>query len=178
LPLRIISGAVSPLTEALGGAELSSVLGSSALGLSFTPNGAAAGVWNPVVSTVALAICVGIAFGMARLAHAPSRVVPVWYCGVDVPQRVGHFHAHGLYEPFRRAFERVYVTTGTPRAAYPATLAKVFDVDSWLYGPLVRAGGRVAERVSRSHVGIPQWYLMWQVVGMVIVLAILFSLMR
>jgi len=51
-------------------------------------------------------------------------------------------------------------------------------VDSWLYGPLVRAGGRVAERVSRSHSGIPQWYLMWQVVGMVIVLVVLFWLMR
>ena len=178
VPLRVIAGAVSPLTGALGGVELSSALGSSALGLSFTPNGAAVGVWNPVVSTVALAICVGIAFGIARLAHAPSRVVPVWYCGAEVPQRLGHFHAHGLYEPFRRAFERVYVTTGTPRAAYPVTLAKVFDVDSWLYGPLVRAGGRVAERVSRSHSGIPQWYLMWQVVGMVIVLVVLFWLMR
>jgi len=130
VPLRVIAGAVSPLTGALGGVELSSALGSSALGLSFTPNGAAVGVWNPVVSTVALAICVGIAFGIARLAHAPSRVVPVWYCGAEVPQRLGHFHAHGLYEPFRRAFERVYVTTGTPRAAYPVTLAKVFDVDS------------------------------------------------
>ena len=102
----------------------------------------------------------------------------MWYCGVEVPRRVGHFHPHGLYEPFRRAFERVYVTTGTPRVAYPATLAKVFDVDSWLYGPLIRVGGRVAERISRSHVGIPQWYLMWQVVGMVIVLVVLFSLMR
>jgi len=178
LPLRVISGAVSPLTEALAGVEMSSALGSSAFGLSFTPNGVAAGVWNPVVSTVALAICVGIAFGIARLAHAPSRVVPVWYCGVEVPRRVGHFHPHGLYEPFRRAFERVYVTMGTPRVAYPATLAKVFDVDSWLYGPLIRVGGRVAERISRSHVGIPQWYLMWQVVGMVIVLVVLFSLMR
>jgi len=178
LPLRAIAGAVGPLTDALGGVGVSAALGTSAFGLSFTPDGAAAGVWNPLVSTVALAICVGISFGIARLARAPSRVVPVWYCGVDIPQRMGHFHPHGLYEPFRRAFERVYVTTGTPHAAYPATLAKVFDVDSWLYGPLVRAGGRVAERVSRSHVGIPQWYLMWQVVGMVIVLVVLFSLMR
>lgn len=178
LPLTAISKAVTPLLGGLGGVGISSALGTSALGLSFMPDGPAVGVWNPLVSTVALVVCVVIAIGFARLAKAPSRVVPVWYCGVDVPRRVGHFHAHGFYEPFRRAFERVYVTTGTPRAAYPATLAKVFDVDSWLYGPLVRAGGRVAERVSRSHVGIPQWYLMWQVVGMVIVLAILFSLMR
>jgi len=178
LPLTGISKAVAPLTAALDGVTLSSALGSSALGLAFAPEGAAVGVWNPVMSGAALVVCLLISVGVARLAHAPSRVVPVWYCGVEVPRRVGHFHPHGFYEPFRRAFERVYVTTGTPRAAYPATLAKVFDVDAWLYGPLVRAGGRVAERVSRSHVGIPQWYLMWQVVGMVIVLVILFSLMR
>jgi hypothetical protein len=83
-----------------------------------------------------------------------------------------------MYEPFRRAFEKVYVKIGTPKTAYPTTLAKMFDVDTWLYGPLVRAGGRVAERFSRSHVGIPQWYLVWQVVGMVLVLAVLFSVMR
>jgi hypothetical protein len=32
--------------------------------------------------------------------------------------------------------------------------------------------------VSRSHVGVPQWYLAWQVIGMVLVLALLFALMR
>jgi hypothetical protein len=36
----------------------------------------------------------------------------------------------------------------------------------------------VAERFSRSHVGIPQWYLMWQVVGVVVVLVALFFLLR
>ncbi len=178
LPLTAISRAVTPLTSALGGVSLSSALGTSALGLSFTPNGAEAGVWNPLASTIALILCVVIAVGVARLARAPSRIVPVWYCGVDIPARMGRFHPHGMYEPFRRAFERVYVAMGTPRTAYPVGLAKIFDVDAWLYGPLVKAGGRVAERVSRSHVGIPQWYLVWQVVGMVLVLVVLFAVMR
>jgi hydrogenase-4 component B len=178
LPLTAIYRAVTSLTTAVSGATLSGALGASALGLTLTPDGAVAGVWHPLASTVALIICVALSYGIARLAQAPSRVVPVWYCGVDLPQRLGHFHAHGFYEPFRRAFERVYVTTGTPKAAYPTTLAKVFDVDAWLYGPLVKAGSRVAERFSRSHVGIPQWYLVWQVVGMVLVLLVLFSVMR
>ncbi len=178
LPLTAVYRAVTPLTTALSGTTLSGALGTSALGLTFTADGAAAGVWHPLASTVALGICMAISYGIARMAQAPSRVVPVWYCGVDLPQRLGHFHAHGFYEPFRRAFERVYVTTGTPKTAYPTTLAKIFDVDAWLYGPLVKAGSRVAERFSRSHVGIPQWYLVWQVVGMVLVLAVLFSVMR
>ncbi len=178
LPLTAVYRAITPLTTALSGTTLAGTLGTSVLGLTFTPDGVAAGVWYPLASAIALAICVAISYGIARMAQAPSRVVPVWYCGVDLPQRLGHFHPHGMYEPFRRAFERVYVKIGTPKTAYPTTLVKIFDVDTWLYGPLVKAGGRVAERFSRSHVGIPQWYLVWQVVGMVLVLVVLFSVMR
>jgi hypothetical protein len=158
--------------------SLASALGNSPLGLSFSPNGAAAGVWNPVVATVALVICIALCYGLSRVAQPATRRVPIWYGGEDVPAEIGHFHAHGMYEPFRRAFERVYVVTGVPRAAYPVSLARVFDLDAWLYGPLVRAGSKAAQRVSRSHVGIPQWYLMWQVVGVVVVLVALFYLLR
>jgi len=178
LPLGMIFRAVSPLTSALANVSLASALGSSPLGLAFAPNGAAAGVWTPIVAMIAFAICVALCYGLARAAQPATRRVPVWYGGEDVPAEVGHFHAHGMYEPFRRAFERVYLVTGVPRAGYPASLARVFDLDSWLYGPLVRAGERVAQRFSRSHVGIPQWYLMWQVVGVVVVLVALFFLLR
>ena len=178
LPLGVIFHAVSPLSSALSGMSLAGVLGHSPFGMSFTPSGAAVGVWNPLVSALALVICIALSYGLGRAAQAPSRAVPTWYCGVEVPRQVGHFQAHGLYGPFRRAFEKVYVTTGVPRGRYPTSLAKLFDVDSWLYGPVIRTGGRVAERFSRSHVGIPQWYLVWQVVGVVIVLAALFALIR
>jgi hydrogenase-4 component B len=177
-PLTVIGKAIGSLGAELSGVGLPSALGTSALGLSFAPDGTVAGVWNPVVSSIALVICVGLAYGLGRLAQAPSRVVPVWHCGVEVSPATGHFHAHGLYEPFRRAFERVYIKTGTPKTAYPVALTRIFDFDAWLYGPLVRAGGRLAARVSRSHVGVPQWYLAWQVIGMVLVLALLFALMR
>jgi len=178
LALRPISRAITSLTDALAGLSGPRVWGHSSLGLSFTPDGAAVGVWNPVVAALALVICIALCYGLSRVARAPSRVVPVWYCGVDVPRQVGHFNAHGFYEPFRRAFEKVYVVTGVPRAGYPESLARVFDVDSWLYAPLVRAGGRVTERFSRSHVGIPQWYLVWQVVGVALVLAALYWMIR
>ena len=178
LPLGVIFRAVTPLSRALGSVSLASALGNSPLGLSFSPNGAAAGVWNPVVAGVALVICIALCYGLSRVAQPATRRVPIWYGGEDVPAEIGHFHAHGMYEPFRRAFERVYVVTGVPRAAYPVSLARVFDLDAWLYGPLVRAGSKAAQRVSRSHVGIPQWYLMWQVVGVVVVLVALFYLLR
>jgi len=176
--LWAIARAVGPLAPELSAVGLRGALGSSALGLTFAEGGVIAGVWNPIVSSIALVVCVGLAYGVARLAHAPARVVPVWHCGAELAPEAAHFHAHGLYEPFRRAFARVYVQIGTPKMGYPTALARVFDVDAWLYGPLVRAGGRVAERVSRSHVGVPQWYLAWQVIGMVLVLILLFTLIR
>jgi len=178
LPLRVIAGALQPLTGALGGVSVASALGTSPVGLSFTPDGAAAGVWHPVVSAIALVICIALSYGLARLAGAPARSVPVWHCGAELRSQEAHFQAHGFYEPFRRAFERVYITTGIPKGGYPASLARAFDLDAWLYRPLVRAGARLAERFSRSHVGIPQWYLVWQVVGVVLVLAALFALIR
>jgi hypothetical protein len=33
-------------------------------------------------------------------------------------------------------------------------------------------------KVSRSHVGIPQLYMIWQVAGMVLVITILFLIVR
>jgi len=177
-PLWAIIRAIRPLTPELSGIGLTSILGSSPLGLSLTSDGVTAGVWNPLVSSAALVVCIALAYGFGRLAHAPSRVVPLWHCGTDLSPEAGHFHPHGLYGPFRRAFEGVYITTGTPKTGYPVALARIFDIDSWLYGPLVRMGGRMAERVSRSHVGIPQWYLAWQLIGMVFVLLVLFAVMR
>jgi len=178
LPLGLIARAVGPLTDSLSGVSLASALGSSPLGLSVAPAGHMVGVWMPIAATAAFVLCTALAYGLSRLAHAPSRVVPIWHCGAEVPDAVGHFHAHGLYEPFRRAFERVYLATGLPRCGYPTSLGRAFDLDAWLYGPIVRLGSRVVERFSRSHVGIPQYYLLWQVIGMVIVLVALFSLIR
>ncbi|MFB3880869.1 MAG: proton-conducting transporter membrane subunit [Armatimonadota bacterium] len=178
LPLSAIFRAIGPLSNSLANVNAANALGNSAFGLTFTANGAVAGVWSPVLSTIALVVCIGLCYGLSRAAQAASRRVPVWYGGEEVAVEVGHFHAHGLYEPFRRAFARVYVVTGLPRAAYPVSLAALFDLDCWLYRPLVRAGEAVSQRVSRSHVGIPQWYLMWQVVGVVIVLTTLFLVLR
>jgi len=178
LPLGLISRAVGPLADALSGVTLAGALGAAPFGLSFAPAGKVVGVWTPIAATAAFVLCVALAHGLSRLAHAPSRIVPVWYCGAEVPDTVGHFHAHGMYEPFRRAFERVYLAVGLPRSGQPTALVKAFDLDRWLYGPIVRTGAAVAERFSRSHVGIPQYYLLWQVIGVVIVLVALFALIR
>ncbi len=67
---------------------------------------------------------------------------------------------------------------GVPKAGYPEGLARVFNVDNWLFGPLVEIGGRLTGRISRAHIGIPQMYLIWQVAGAALVMAALFWLLR
>ncbi|MCX6376605.1 MAG: proton-conducting transporter membrane subunit, partial [Armatimonadetes bacterium] len=41
-----------------------------------------------------------------------------------------------------------------------------------------RAGGNLTDKISRSHQGIPQLYMIWQVIGMIVVLATLILLVR
>jgi hypothetical protein len=59
--------------------------------------------------------------------------------------------------------------------AFPPWLRRAFDLDSWLYLPVARAVERGARGVSRTHVGIPQVYLLWIVVGAIAVVGIVLA---
>jgi len=49
----------------------------------------------------------------------------------------------------------------------------MLDFDRWLYTPAANAIDSAADRFSRTHVGIPQIYLLWIVIGALVVTAIL-----
>ncbi len=49
----------------------------------------------------------------------------------------------------------------------------IFNADTWLYQPLVRSGDWLTERFSRTHSGVPQQYLIWQLLGFVVVVVVL-----
>jgi tetrahydromethanopterin S-methyltransferase subunit F len=49
-------------------------------------------------------------------------------------------------------------------------------VDEYFFYPIVRFSMRLIDRFSRIHVGIPQVYVLWMIVGMVLAIIILFSL--
>jgi len=106
------------------------------------------------------------------------RQVQGWYCGEEQPEEAIRFRARGLYAPFTQAFRNVYPKIRLPRVGYPFALKRLFDFDEWLYNPIVRAGGHLTERFSRTHVGIPQMYMLWQIVGVVLVIVILFWIVR
>ncbi len=79
---------------------------------------------------------------------------------------------------FKEAFAKVYPSAPVPKLGVPTCLQRIADVDGWLYGPLVKLGARVTERVSQTHTGLPQLYMLWQVLGAALVLAVLFAIVK
>jgi len=113
-----------------------------------------------------------------RMGGASVRTVPSWYCGEEHPPEEVRYRAQGLYSPFNEVLAKVYPHVPIPRLPSIKKLKALLDLDHWLYNPLVKAGGNTVDKVSRSHVGTPQLYMVWQVGGMVIVLAVLIWIVR
>ena len=180
LPLSGLYHALTPL-RSFGGAtpSLADLLGRSSLGLqlSFAP-GLTTAVWLPIVGLVLLVIMTALAHGLSRLGAAERRTVEVWHCGALSPGEQARYPAHSFYGPFKTAFENVYPKAPVPHAAYPTRLMSVFDLDLWLIQPVLKFCERMVEATRRTHSGIPQLYLSWQIAGAIIVVAVLFFLAR
>lgn len=134
--------------------------------------------WNPIGLAIALVVCFLIAEWIRSSGRAKVRTVPNWYCGEEHAEEEVRFRAQDFYSPFNEVFARVYPHLPLPRLPGLKKLRSLLDFDSWLYDPLVKIGGRAVNKVSRSHVGTPQLYMIWQVGGMVIVLALLVLIIR
>jgi len=114
-----------------------------------------------------------IAYAIFRSGKAPSRQTAPWYGGEEfLPDQV-RYRAHGFVLPFKNAFVRIYPTFTLPKFS-TQFLKKIIDFDGWLYNPLVNSGSRLTDKISRSHSGLPAMYMLWQLIGVVLVLVILF----
>ncbi|HVO77007.1 MAG TPA: proton-conducting transporter membrane subunit [Candidatus Bathyarchaeia archaeon] len=148
-------------------------------GLSTAPAGPeATSAWSPLAVIALLIFCFVLIQIIRHVGRAGARSVPNWYGGEEHPGDDVRYRAQGLYSSFNEIFPRVYPRLTVPRPPTIRWVRSVVDLDTWLYGPLVRKGERAVDKVSRSHVGIPQLYMIWQVAGMVLVIVILFLLVR
>jgi hypothetical protein len=136
----------------------------------------------------ALVLASLLAYGFSRLGAAERRAVSIWHCGAVLGGRAARYvvvepkaepatadfesryQAHGLYGAFKEAFRSIYPRVPLPRVPYPKRLMSLFDADTWLFQPMLRAGDWLTQRSSRTHSGVPQQYLIWQLVGFVVVL--------
>jgi len=178
LPLLLLYGAVREILGASFVPGFTSLFGSNASGIALNLGKGVAGLWNPAYAVAALAVCATAAYAISRAGHAPSRHTEGWYGGEEYQPELVRFRAHGFCLPFKNAFAKVYPSVRVPRIHALQLLKRAFDVDRWLYNPLVNAGARITQLLSRTHSGIPQVYMVWQLVGMILAFAILFLLLR
>ena len=99
---------------------------------------------------------------------------------------LGSICAASFYIPFKQLFsftigntkfEGMYPKSlGLPKLAIPGGLKAVLDIDRWLYYPFVSGFMRLSRRFSRIHVGIPQVYVLWIVIGVIACIIVLFLL--
>jgi hydrogenase-4 component B len=167
--LRFTGLAIAQVTGTSGaGVEASRPWGGIAL-----VTGSAVGYWSPVAILLALLILALVAYGIERSGGARVRTVPVWYGGEEHSPALVRYPASSFYLPFVSAFQRIYPSGRVQAPKFPAPLRRTLDFDRWLYAPAVKAVDSTANRVSRTQVGIPQIYLLWIVVGAVIVTGIM-----
>lgn len=140
--------------------------------------GGKVGIWNPVYLVVALFVCMLIAYGIVSVGRAPARETESWYGGEQAEPDEVRFKAHGFCLPFKEAFTVVFPRIETPRIRLISSVQKLLNFDAWLYRPITDWLGTLADRLSRTHTGVPQVYMIWQLIGMILVFAILLSLNR
>lgn len=179
LPVRLVYDALASAAPAERAVEFARLVGSSPGGLSLMlGNNNPAGLWFPPVILVVLLVLMLAAWRLSKVGGAATRRVAQWNCGAPVTAQMVRYQASSFYGPFKAAFSRVYPMVGVPKVGYPEAVAQAFDLDRWLYNPLVAAGRRISERLRQTHVGIPQMYLVWQIAGVILVLAALLWMLR
>ena len=87
------------------------------------------------------------------------------------------YRASSFYKPFRDLIQPVYRKFGLPSIPPPQPLVRGLDFDRWLYFPIGSAFVRIGKTFSKMHNGVPQLYLLWQVVGLVLSIMLVFWLM-
>ncbi|MGE5237101.1 MAG: proton-conducting transporter membrane subunit [Acidobacteriota bacterium] len=174
LPMSVLRDVVAAVSPAA--VPSAATLFGTGAGLTLTSAGVSLATWSPLAMLGGLALLAALAWAIGRSASAPAREVPVWTCGEEVAPAARAYVASSLYRPFKEAFRGVYPVIHVVPPHLPAALRRAFEVDGWLYGPVGRGLERAARGVSRTHVGIPQVYLLWVVVGAALVAAVLLAL--
>ena len=167
--LRFVGQAIEGVTAA----PIAAVDASRTWGGLFLVDGSPVAFWSPLAILATLAILAFLSYAIQRAGGARTRSVPVWYCGEEHASATVRYPASSFYLPFKHAFQGIYPSGKVHLPRFPAPVRRVLDFDHWLYKPAATAVDKAAGRVSRTHVGIPQIYLLWIVIGAIVVTAIL-----
>jgi hydrogenase-4 component B len=177
-PAAIVSLLLGVLQPAMGMANASLAQGSlSALpwkGMTLVLGGVTVTAVSPVVIFLALLLCAAVTYAIYRSVRVDSRPASIWNCGEVVADEAVRYRASSFYKPFRNLIHPVYWKPTWPKISPPQPLARCLDFDRWLYFPIGSAFVRIGRTFSRVHNGVPQLYLLWQVIGLVLSIVFVF----
>jgi hydrogenase-4 component B len=146
-------------------------------GVTLSLSGLSSTALSPIIILIALAAGALIAYAIYRSVSVESRPASIWNCGELVSDEDVRYRASSYYKPFRNLISPVYHKFRLPQLPPPQPLVRGLDFDRWLYFPIGSAFVRIGKTFSRIHNGVPQFYLLWQVVGLVLSIMLVFWLM-
>lgn len=176
LPAVVMSVLMTALRPVMDAARMNSSVGTMSFlpwgGFSVQWAGKASSAVAPAVVLVTLLVCAGIALCMHNLVSVESRPAAIWNCGESVEDERVRYRASSFYLPFKKLIKPVYRTMRMPSVRVPKLLIQAFDFDRWIYFPVARTFSCFSHACSRLHNGVPQMYLLWQVLGCVASIAL------
>jgi hydrogenase-4 component B len=177
IPLSVLLSGLADLlawggTEPVGAVAAASLGANPVLGLALQETGSA--FWAPLLAApVLLVLALGVYLGLQRAGGAQTRDVSVWVCGEEEEPESLRYAAGSFYLPFKHAFGDLYPAYRVRAPAFPASVRRGLNPDGWLFLPLARWVERLSRAVARSHVGVPQVYLLWIVLGAIVVVGVI-----
>lgn len=144
------------------------------LGMQVVDSGIKLSANMPLWLVGALVIVLLMAYLLNDWLKVPVRSNVIWNCGEQVEDAAGCYRASNYYLPFKEKLSLFYARPCWPEWKMPPFLAKIFDLDRWLFYPVSRGFMSVCAGVGRVHTGSGQLYLLFQIVGAVLVLALIF----
>ena len=132
------------------------------------------GIWNPFLTMVVFLFLMLFGYLISRSAKAKVRAVDNWYCGSLAGKDEVIYHASSYYIPLKQHFALLNRRVIPTKLEFKTDLTRIFNLDDWFYYPLSKSVVSTSKWFARSHVGIPQVYLLWTVIGAIITIATLF----
>lgn len=107
-----------------------------------------------------------IALGPAR----PPRRVETWMGGAVVAGEMAPVVSLGFFVPLRELMRAIYRPLQWPKLSRPAWVLPTLDADHWLFQPAVARARQFGEALGRLHTGTPHRYIVWQLIGTLLLL--------
>ena len=147
----------------------SQLLGS---GFSITPQlkNLAVAIWNPLLILLPLAILSVIFYEFIKGARKET---VIWLGGAMPEEKDLIYHPSSFLLTLRRGIWSNIPSIPLPKIEKLGRLSAAPGED--VYEPLIRLGHRFIERLRKSHSGLLQTYILWQMLGLAIVILLIYA---